>query len=499
MADVNTNDISLLMTEESALGTEGTVWETLDINDIPKAGPETVTVARNPISKLQQRRGGEIVDLKSTPEYTCDLTMGNWRKHLKYAFFSKANGPTEGLADGEPFRPTAVTTTGYTVASGGDIPNNYLIVARGFPDAANNGLKKTAGTSTATEIKTTGLVADAAVADSENATVEICGYEALSDDLEIDASGNLISTHATTPLDFTTLGLTVGQFIKIGGKTSGTEFATAAYNGTARVTKIEVGKLTLDRRSWTVGAADAGAGKTIRIFFGPFFRHVAVDNADYVRPSATFELAFPELGGAGVPEYMYPKGNRLDELAVQLPLAAMSGMTAKWVGLDTPKLVTVRKTGAADARKVIQDDAINTSSRFIRKPKVYDSAEAAIVTYMKSADLMLKNGIKSWGALGDLGAVKLTRGNSFVDMNCQMAFDDSSQIDHVRDYTRLMADFGLAGDDGGFIVDMPSIRLATGSLSYPRDELVLFNAQIQAEIDVTYQYSASVSVFPYLP
>mgnify|MGYP002147314755 CR=1 FL=1 len=98
----------------------------------------------------------------------------------------------------------------------------------------------------------------------------MCGIQGATADLEIDASGNLIST----VLDFTTLPLSVGQRIWIGGDSAGTKFATAADRGEARITVIAAHKLTLDDKvSGTLNAADNATHQS----FGPSLITLATD------------------------------------------------------------------------------------------------------------------------------------------------------------------------------------------------------------------------------
>ena len=73
-------------------------------------------------------------------------------------------------------------------------------------------------------------------------------------------------------MDFTTLGLAVGQLVKIGDASNAAySFVTAANNSYARITAIAATALTLDNlpTGWTT---DSGTSKTIRVF-----------TADYVR------------------------------------------------------------------------------------------------------------------------------------------------------------------------------------------------------------------------
>src|SRR5204863_5233062 len=135
------------------------------------------------------------------------------------------------------------------------------------------------------EIKTAGLVVEAAP--PANAIVEVAGVQGASGDIQIDGNGDLIAS----AINLTTLGLSVGQWIKIGGTAASTAFANQpTYNGRARITAIAAGKLSLERRSWTVGAADNGSGKTIQVFFTRWFRNVSIDHADYLEPSLHGEI-----------------------------------------------------------------------------------------------------------------------------------------------------------------------------------------------------------------
>src|SRR3546814_16914248 len=60
----------------------------------------------------------------------------------------------------------------------------------------------------------------------------------------VDADGNLIST----ALDFTTLGIAVGQVIHVGGIDVANQFFETENTGFARVRIVAANKLTLDKR-----------------------------------------------------------------------------------------------------------------------------------------------------------------------------------------------------------------------------------------------------------
>ena len=261
MARVLTNNVALAYAIESAIGIAGTTFKSLEPNDIGTFGKETTTVARSPISKLKQRRKGTIVDLDSAVEFEADLTMASALDFIEAFAFAQANGGTE-------FSPTACDADSFTVPSGGALVAGQLIYVRGATNSANNGLHVVGVGSTGTDIVVTSVLVAETFTAANNVTIEICGVRGAAGDLEIDASGDLIST----TLDFTTLDLTAGQMIFIGGALAANQFfeysdsGTAGVNqGLARVMTIAANKLTLDKRAGTYvtdDGTDTGSGGT---------------------------------------------------------------------------------------------------------------------------------------------------------------------------------------------------------------------------------------------
>ena len=112
---------------------------------------------------------------------------------------------------------------------------------------------------------------------------------------------------------------------------------------------------------------------------------------------------------------------------------------------------------------------------------------------------MIANGVQGWKSVGNLGNVLLTRSNCLVDAEAQIALTSDDAITYVRNYTEATAEFALRNADGGMAVDLPSVRIGSGKLELPRDELVLINTPMAAEYNTTFGYSVSFSHFPYIP
>jgi hypothetical protein len=105
------------------------------------------------------------------------------------------------------------------------------------------------------------LVAEAVPA--ATARLKVVGFQGASGDITATASGI-----GSTALNFTTLGLGVGDWLKVGGTAVGDQFAVPALNDWVRVSG-PVTATAIPCDNLPVGwAVNAGAGKTIKIWYG---------------------------------------------------------------------------------------------------------------------------------------------------------------------------------------------------------------------------------------
>lgn len=495
---VNTNDVSLQYAKEQSIGVlpGSPEWVTVEPNNINTFGATITTVARQPISKNRQRRKGTTTDLDSAVEFDADLIGHHVLDFFAAFLFAVATGPNV-WGEYETDDVTAVTATGYTVTANGDVPDDTIVYARGFAEAANNGLKVTAGTSTTTEVKTTGLVAEASP--PAGARLEIAGVQGATGDIQIDASGDIVST----VLDFTTLDLTVGQSLWVGGVADATRFGTAASpsnnRGWARITKIETNKLTVDKTTLAF-SVDTGTGKTIHLYFGQFLRNVSVDDADYLQTSFQFEVGYLNLGGVGNPEYEYAKGNLCDSMQLNLPLTDKATVTFGFVGTDTdpPVVAGSRAAGAATPLDPVETTAFNTSAD-IARIRIAKLDETGIATFFKNLSLTFNNNVSPVKCLGTLGALDINVGNFEIDIEAQTLFDNKEVPTAIRNNTTVGIDFSLRNEDRALFFDLPALTLQGGDKEFPVNEKVLINVPSQAHEDPTLGTSCGISLFPFAP
>lgn len=230
------------------------------------------------------------------------------------------NTPTfdnDGTADSVITDAGTVANT-YAVVSGGAAAiAGMLVRATGFAQSANNQIFKVAS-STATTIVGTALSLVAETAPAAAAKLKVVGFQGASADITATSTGL-----ASTALDFTTLGLVVGQWLKVGGTAAGEKFATAADNDWARVTVIAAHALTLD--NLPVGwAVDAGTGKTIKVWITDQIKNGVTPS------SVTIERGFL---GQTVPTYIVNTGMEVNTLTFTIASKANITGAATFTGM----------------------------------------------------------------------------------------------------------------------------------------------------------------------
>jgi hypothetical protein len=218
------------------------------------------------------------------------------------AFWSAWNNTPQRDNDGTADSViTAITGTTdvVTVTTGAAIPTRALARMTGNATAANNGVFLcTTGSATVPAFVGAGFVTEAAPPAASR--LKVVGFQGASGDITATADGL-----ASTALDFTTMNLVVGQWIKVGGTLDASTFAFLVTAGAAaragafmRVTAIAAGALTCDNlpSGWTT---DAGTGKTIKVWFGDYIRNGSLQTA------VTIEKGFM---GQSVPTYIVNTG-----------------------------------------------------------------------------------------------------------------------------------------------------------------------------------------------
>ena len=388
---------------------------------------------------------------------------------------------------------SAVSATLYTVSSGGALLVNALIYARGFATAGNNGLKVVTA-SAGTTITCAGLAVETPSAGMQ---LEFCGHQGAAGDITLNASGNLTSTL----LDFTTLGLQVGQWMKLGGSTAGTQFATAALNDLVKIKTVAANVITFERRYFVI-AADTGATKTIQMFFGSYLRNVAIDHADYLETTYSMERSEPGAAAAGATDYVYAVGNLVDTFELNAPLTDLTRVTMSFVGKTCSDPTTTRTVGASVAIPPVATAALNTVAEE-RKIRIANQSDEVVLTGV-NADinnwkLTIKNNVTPQKGQGLEGAARMIVGKCETMIDTSLYYLQNDIPIGIHDNRTVAFDVLLRNNDGAQLYDCPEGTLEGGDPQHPANGPVTMPVVFRAHRSATYSCTVALSRFPYMP
>jgi hypothetical protein len=382
---------------------------------------------------------------------------------------------------------SALSATTATVASGGAAFLAQMIcVLQNFPTAANNNKSAVVSSSSAsTVVFPAGTFSAETAAIPLGAYLQAVGVQGISGDITATASGL-----GSTALNWTTLGLVPGEWVKVGGALTAAQFATAANIGFARVSAIAAGALTFDilPAGW---ATDSGAGKTISVFFGDVLRNGATMR------TSTIERQYADQA---VPTYEYLSGLAADKLSITLDAQKMATYSVSYMGASTISQ-TSRIAGATDIAAPVTD-VFNTSSN------LYGAIEGGSPLlgpdFALSLTLSFNNNLREQIALSSLAPVGIGNGEFDVSLSLGYYFGDNVIYNKLLNNTLTSFAFRLQDTSGEnpskatYLFDVPTMRYLTGAPTVPgKNQDVMMNMTAQGLLSPTYGYTAHIGRYWY--
>jgi hypothetical protein len=505
MADFLSEATAVRAAPESSKGVApSTGWQEIQPDDGTLAdwGNKYVDVERNTYSKRLMLEPGDHVKkdvgfsiVHDTNKDFLDLMLPSAMRCVTAHF-----GGT-GLS---LFHPTAVVDGGgsddsYTVAASGAFAANILIYARGFSNAANNGLKVTVvSTATAIKVATASLVAEVPTG---TVTVDAVGFQGASADITMNASGNLTSTL----LDFTTLGLKVGMWIYLPNAaeaaTMGSAnyaFANAALTGWARITAIAAALLTLERHTFTP-AADTGTGKTLRVFVhSRLHRNYTLDNALYARPTLHMEKEMIDEAGAAF--YEYAEGLAVNMLKIAAPINSKITATIDVIGMDAtdPVAVGSRIAGPSTAYAPLATSLIDTQND-LQVIRLRNTAGTALVDEFNDWTFTADNKVTPKDVQGTFGAAGHKYGKFNYSADCKVYYANTASLAAVTNNTQGAFDVFTSNGEYGLTIDMPNTRIRELKQELAADDIAMLSFKLVAYPSTADGIGCAIGVFGYLP
>jgi hypothetical protein len=379
---------------------------------------------------------------------------------LRYALFASS-----WSSQPETYNATAdssITDAGtaadtYAVASGGTAYKAaHLVRASGFTNAANNQLFRVAS-STGTTVVGSSLSLTAETAPPSGARLKVVGFEGASGDIQATSTGL-----ASTALDFTTLGLVAGQWLKIGGATAGQAFGTLANNDWARIVSVAAQAIQLDHRpsGW---ATDNGSGKTLRVFFGDVLRNGTT------KRGVTLEKGFLDLA---TPEYLAYRGMVIAQMSLQVGSKEVVTGSFSFMGLSH----------AASTTQLGTPEAVGTAGVMTASANVGRIAEggAALGTpnFVKSVSVELQNNLREIDAVGTLGLVDVGVGKLGLTGKMSTYFGSTALYQKYLGGTETSLVLRLQKNAQAIVVTLPRIKFEKGTVTAQGE-----NQDVMAELD----------------
>lgn len=358
-----------------------------------------------------------------------ELSFGTYDDFLAAALQgSWTTGPTIGGTD------VAATAAGHlTSATAGKFTGivvGHLVRTRGYVNAGNNADQVVIAVGGATDVTLAGsiMVAEAA---GPSITAQVIGFRATNDIAAAPASGGL----TTVTLDFTTLGLSVGQWISMTG------FTNAANNGFGRVVSIAPHLLGLDNIALV--AEGPNAGQTITARTSSFLRN------GVVMPTFTVERQHADVG-----QFFVFSGMAIDEVRLDCKAGQILEGSFKLRGMSAALKQSGSSTGSP--LPATTTPIFNAVSNIARLNEGGQAPTGAI----KSLSIQASNALRDQKAVGTLGNIGIGDGTLSVTVTAEAYFRD--QTLYAKYLNGAQTSFACALRDplgNAYVLTIPAARL----------------------------------------
>lgn len=475
------------------------IWYALEPNTYADFGGQPTLLARNPINDSRQRKKGVITDLDASGGFNSDLTQDNLQDILQGFFFADLRRKGE-----EVVTAVATATDIYTVAETAGFQVGDIVLASGFTNSENNGLKDVSTVTLDTTIAVSQNLVDEGTPPAD-AKLVVVGHTAGSGDIEVDASSTLPALTSTT-LEFDTLGLVEGEWIFVGGDGASEDFTNSVNNGFKRVRSIDTNRLTFDKSDDTM-VTEVGGTLTIKLYFGRVLKNEQGSLIKRRTYNLERTLGAPDEALPAQIQAEYLEGAVPGEFNLSIPSADKLTVDLSFLAADNSTIdgALALKTGTRPT--LVDADAFNTSSDFSRiklaQVVAGDEAPTPLFAFAQEISVNISNNLSANKAVGTLGSFDITAGTFQVGGNITAYFADVAAVQAVRDNVDITLDFILVKANAGIAVDLPLIALGDGRPNVEQDQPITLPLSMEAasaaKVDSNLDYTAMMVFFDYLP
>lgn len=488
-------------------------WIKIEPNGYEAFGPTIATAPRTPIVADRQNQKGPVSDLDANGAFSSDLTQSSNLTDLFQGFwFADYTEQGKTISRNGTAIPLTSVTTGtntYDAASGLDglgIIVENLLLGKNFVDLANNGLKVVASVAAGAIGVDETLVTQASPA--ATAQLSVVGYQFAITTVDIVVTGSLPSiSRVSGAVDFTTLGISAGMWIWIGGDGALLKFDTAVNNGWARVLNVTASDIFIDIADATMVNETPGGTNTVQIFFGntlvndPSGPEGSLYNRRTYQLERTLGADDTEIPANLQSEYIV--GSVPNELTLNIPATDKVTLDFSFLGKDHETKTGVEGEKAGGRPALADVNAFGSTGDVNRiKLNIVDDTDAnpsALFSFVQDLTIAINNNNTPLKAVSVLGAFEVSTGQFDVSGSLNAYFTKNSALDAIRNNDSIALNSQLARDNKGLVFDVPNATLAGGPPSVELNAPITLPLTYNAFKDSTLGYTLALNEFDYLP
>ena len=444
----DTNRVALGLIEEVTFGTTPATpaWQALRITGTPNLAFEPQTEISEEIRADRQITDLILVGAEAGGDIGMELSVDAQSEVLEGAMQSDWALKAQRLDT----QITSVGSGSYTVTDVNDaFAIGQLVKAEGFTNAANNATFRAETASSATSL----VYASAVVEASPPATAALrqVGFEGATGDLTTTAGGT--NSIDSTTLDFTTLNLVPGEWLKVGGTAAVDQSETAANNDWVRIAAtpaITATTIVLDvvPSGWT---SDTNAAKTLQVWQGQSLLNGTTTK------SYSLERQYQDHSPV---TYEVFTGMKVNTLSFDIGTAAIVSSTVNFMGKSSGFSTT--RTASSTDIAATTSEVLNSSSDVGRIGE--NGTAVGDPNFVLESSININNNLRRQNAVGSLGAVGIGSGEFNVSGSLNTYFGDATVAQKVIDNDQSSFDIRLFDTDSqAMIFDLPKLKFSSGA------------------------------------
>jgi len=455
----NTNRVAIGIIKEVTKGVTppAPAFQALRITGTPNLANTPQVVVSNELAPdrqisdrplVGQQAGGDI-GFEVSPDALDDL----WEGGLWSDWINKPD-KLNVTADSSITDVGTVADTYAVDAGGASFVAGHLVRASGFVDAPNNQRFRVVS-STAITIVGGALGLTINSAPQAGARLQVVGFEGAADDLDLTTAGGNKMT--STLLDFTTLGLVVGEWIKIGGGVAINQFAIPGNNGWYRISSIATSALGFDIVP-TGFAIEASVGSLqVQCWIGDYIRNGVVEH------TFAIERQFQDHSPV---TYEYFNQQTIGNLNLTGGAQAILTGVATFLGTKSNIQDSGRFSGATDIAAPT-NDVMNTSNHVTKIGE--GGVEVTGPNFVLGFGVAINNQLRGNPGIGSVGLVDIGSGEADITGTLSTYFGDKTLVEKVLNNTKT--DLHIALENGtdlkAIIMDLPRVKYTQGAPAVP--------------------------------